>query len=155
MPTRSCARLLLRCSPLILAAACGGSADAGPSGPRLPVATVAGTWTVTFTDVACVAGPLTFSVPGTDDDVQPFGSLTFASTWSTAAASGPLVGTINVITNVVTLHFLSADGFTGAASIEGSLDDQQKLSGNFTDPYAAALPLFGTACQALILGQRG
>jgi hypothetical protein len=137
----------------LLLAGCGSSAVTGATGPRIPVAAVAGTWTVSFPDAECLAGPLTFSVAGTDEDVEPFGSLSFTSTWSADTLSGPLVGTINVVTSVVTLHLYSADGFTGAASIDGSLDQNQILAGTLTDPYAAAAPVFNAAaCQDHLVG---
>ena len=138
----------------LLLAGCGGpAAVTGATGPRIPVASIAGTWTVTFPAAECLPGPLTFSVAGTDDDVQPFGSLNFTSTWGTDTLGGPLVGTVNVVTSVVTLHLYSADRLTGAASIDGTLDDTLSLAGTLTDPYAGAAPVFGAAaCQDHLTG---
>ena len=138
----------------LLLAACGAADPTGVTGPRIPVASVAGMWTVTFPDAKCLAGPLAFDVTGTEDDVLPFGSLSFTSTWSAGTLGGPLIGTINVATRVVTLHLYSADGVTGTASIDGTLDDTLALAGTLTDPYATAAPVFGVeACQDRLVGQ--
>lgn len=102
----------------------------------------------------CTGGPLTFVVTGTDDDVQPFGSLTFATSWTTAAATGPLFGTINLRTNVVALRLFGAADST-AATIDGILNDASKVDGQFADPYATLAPVFGAApCASAVTASR-
>ncbi len=129
---------------LTLLAACGGGDLSGPAGDALPAADVTGTWTATLANAACAGGaPVTFLVTGTDDDVQPFGSLTFTSTWSTAAASGTLYGTFNLRTRVVSLRFFPVVESGQAAAFDGLLDDTLVLAGDWSDPYATLSPLFG------------
>ncbi len=133
---------------MLLLAACGGSDPSAPSGDALPAADVTGTWTATLANPVCAGGtPVTFLVIGTDDDVQPFGSLTFTSTWSAGAATGTLYGTFNLRTRVVSLRFFPTVESGQAAAFDGALDDTLALAGDWTDPYATLAPLFGAgAC---------
>lgn len=138
-------------------AACGGDSTGASSG-GLAVADVAGTWSVTTTSAACVAGAISLTFVGTPGEVQPGGSLTFASTWSAAGASGTLNGTVNVNSRSVILRLFAAPGSLRVASIEGVIKDTlgtQVLYGQLVDPYAGLSALLGTTpCSAAVSGTR-
>ncbi len=133
--------------------ACGQPDPNAPIGTARPAAEVTGVWTAVPADAACTGGPVTFSVSGSDDDVLPFGSLTFSTTWSTASASGPLYGTINLRTGVVALRLFGVD--SAAATIDGQLNATAGMDGRFADPYATLAPVFGAApCASAVSASR-
>ena len=135
-------------------AACGGE-SAGPSGDALPVSAVTGTWTISAQDPACAGGPLLILVAGAESDVQPFGSMNFATTWSSATAAGPLYGTVNLRTRTMTLRLVSSSGAGGIASLEGTLDEALGFTGRIADPYGAAVPALSAApCASPASGSR-
>jgi hypothetical protein len=147
----------------LLAAAtisCGGDSTDNSAG-GIPVSDVTGTWTITLGDSLPCPDSLAdrdidVVVSGTEEDVQPAGSLTFAETWSTAGGlSGPLYGTVNVQSRSVVLHLTRQDSLGYALEVRGTLDDNLKLHGLANDPYQGYEPLLVTAqCTFNVQGTR-
>ncbi|MES2305784.1 MAG: hypothetical protein V4558_09755 [Gemmatimonadota bacterium] len=140
---------------LMLLAACGGGAT-GSAGGALSASEVVGVWSVAPKATGCVSGPFLLTFTGSSDEVQPGGSLTFASTWSGQSAGGRLYGTVNLSTRSVVLRLFGPVGVDQAASVEGTLRDTlntRMLIAQFTDPYAGLPPLFGAAgCSTPVIG---
>lgn len=142
---------------LALLAGCSGNPTGASSG-GIAVPDVVGTWSVAGTAPACVAGAISLVFAGTAEDVQPGGSLTFATTWSAAGESGALHGTVNLNNRSVILRLFGSPGSLRVASIEGVIKDTlgtRVLYAQLVDPYAGLSPLFGTtACTGAISGTR-
>ena len=139
---------------VVLLHACGGDSS-GPSGAELPAESVVGTWTVNVQNPACSAIPIQITVAGADSDVQPFGSLSFATIWSAGTAAGTLYGTVNVRTRTMTLRLVSSSGPRAIASVDGTLDESLAFSGRLVDPYGTASPLLGPGpCESVVSGTR-
>ena len=144
---------------LLVASACGGDSTAD-SGPGIPVSDVTGTWTMTLGDSLPCPDSLAerefaVVVSGTQDDVEPSGSLTFTNGWTAGGLSGTVYGTINVQTRTVDLHLTRQDTLSYALEVRGALDNNLVLRGRAIDPYAGFEPLLVTAqCTFDILGTR-
>jgi hypothetical protein len=125
------------------------------------VSDVAGSWTITLTDsLPCadtlVDSTIIFSVTGTQDDVEPAGSLTFASSWSMPGGlTGTAYGTLNVKSRSLLLHVTRQDTLGYALEIRGALDDNLVFHGAAIDPYQGYLPLLVTSsCTFIATGTR-
>jgi hypothetical protein len=147
---------------LILAIAAAGCGDdgTGNSGDGIPVGDITGTWTIALGDsLPCPDSladrTISVLVTGTEDEVQPGGSLTFAETWSTTGLSGAAFGTINVLTRSVILHLTRQDSLGYALEVRGALDDNLTLHGLANDPYQGYSPLLVSAqCTFNVEGTR-
>jgi hypothetical protein len=130
--------------------ACGGDST-GEAGSEIPVENVTGTWTITLGDsIPCSDSlpgrDLTVTFSGSEEDVEPAGSLTFAETWSySGGVSGVLYGTVNVQSRLVILHLTRQDSLDYGMEIRGTLDDNLVLRGLAFDPYPGYEPLLVTA----------
>ena len=147
----------LICSTLL---GCGGDST-GNAGPGIPVADVTGTWTITLGDsLPCpdslAERSIDVTVSGTEDDLEPAGSLTFVDGWTTAGGlSGTVYGTVNVQTRAVIFHLTRQDTLGYALEVTGALDNDLVLHGLATDPYQGFEPLLVTGqCTFDILGTR-
>lgn len=156
-PGRPVALCALVCTTLL---GCGGDSTGG-SGTGIPVSSVTGTWTITLGDsLPCpdtLAGrDLLVTVSGTEDDLEPAGSLTFTDGWSiTGGLSGTVYGTVNVQSRTVILHLTRQDSLGYALEVRGTLDNNLVLHGRATDPYQGFEPLLVSAqCTFDILGTR-
>jgi hypothetical protein len=145
---------------LVAATACVGDGTGNSSG-GIPVGDLTGTWTLSLGDsLPCPDSladrDLEVLVSGTDEEVEPGGSLTFAETWSTAGGlSGTAYGTINVQTRSVLLHLTRQDSLGYAMEVRGALDDGLGLHGLATDPYQGYQPLLVTGqCTFDVQGTR-
>ena len=139
---------------------CGGDST-GNSAAGIPVNDVTGTWTITLGDSLPCPDTLAerdfdVVVSGTEDDLEPGGSLTFAEGWSTAGGlSGTVYGTVNVRTGSVILHLTRQDTLGYALEVRGALDNALVLRGRATDPYQGFQPLLvSSQCTFDILGTR-
>lgn len=136
---------------------CSGD-PTGASDGRIAVSDVVGVWSLTTTNAACVPGTISLPIPDASGEVQPGGSLTFASTWSAAGTNGPLHGTVNVNSRSVILRLFAAPGSQRVASIEGAIKDTlgtRVLYAQLVDPYAGLSTLFGAvACTSDVSGTR-
>ena len=142
------------------ATGCGGDST-GDTGGGIPVSDVTGTWTITLGDSLPCPDSLAdrdidVVVSGTEDDVQPAGSLTFAETWSTPGGlNGTVYGTINVQSRFVVFHLTRQDSLGYALEVRGALDDNLELHGLADDPYQGYAPLLVTAqCTFDVQGTR-
>ena len=134
----------------VAATGCGGDST-GNTADGIPVSNVTGTWTITLGDSLPCPDSLAdrdidVLVSGTEEDVEPAGSLTFAETWSTAGGlTGTVYGTINVQSRSVVLHLTRQDSLGYALEVRGVLDDNLVLHGLANDPYQGYEPLLVTA----------
>jgi hypothetical protein len=140
--------------------ACGGDST-GDSANAIPVSSVTGTWTILLGDsLPCpdtlAQRDINVVVSGTEDDVEPAGSLTFAETWNiTGGPAGTVYGTVNVQTRLVVLHLTRLDTLAYAMEVRGVLDDDLVLRGRAFDPYQGYAPLLvSTQCIFNIEGTR-
>ena len=145
---------------VIAAGGCGGD-SANDSAGGIPVSNLTGSWTITLGDsLPCPDSladrDLEVTVSGTEDDVLPAGSFTFADTWSTIGGlTGPAYGTVNVQSRSVVLHLTRQDSLGYALEVRGALDDNLVLHGLASDPYQGYEPLFvATQCTFDIQGTR-
>jgi hypothetical protein len=128
-----------------------GKDSTGNSGGGISVSDLTGTWTITLGDsLPCpdtlAERDLLVAVSGTEDDIQPAGSLTFTDTWSTLGGlSGTVYGTINVQSRSMILHLTRQDTLGYAIEVRGALDNNLELHGRATDPYPGYHPLLVTA----------
>jgi hypothetical protein len=139
---------------------CGGDGT-GNSGGGIPVADVTGAWSVTLADsLPCPdtlpESTINFAITGTEDDVEPAGSLTFSDSWSTIGGlTGTVYGTVNLEDRSVILHFTRQDSLGYAMEVRGRLDNAMVLRGGATDPYAGHAPLLITgSCVFKVSGSR-
>ena len=148
---------------LLLAVGAAGCGDdgTGNSGDGIPVSDITGTWSITLGDsLPCPDSladrDISVLVTGTDDEVEPGGSLTFAETWSTAGGlNGAAYGTINVLSRSVILHLTRQDSLGYAMEVRGALDDNLALHGLANDPYQGYSPLLVSAqCTFDVQGTR-
>ena len=146
---------------LAVAAAGCGDDGTGNSGDGISVGDITGTWTITLGDsLPCpdslASRDIAVLVSGSEDDVQPGGSLTFAETWSIAGGStGTVYGTINVQSRSVDLHLTRQDSLGYAMEVRGALDDNLELHGLANDPYQGFEPLLVSAqCTFNVEGTR-
>ena len=144
----------------LAATGCGGDST-GNSGGGIPVSDVTGTWTITLGDsLPCpdslAERDLDVVVSGTEEDVKPAGSLTFAEPWSTAGGlNGTAYGTINMQSRSVVIHLTRQDTLGYAMEVRGALDDNLELHGVANDPYQGYEPLLVTApCTFTVEGTR-
>jgi hypothetical protein len=161
MPIKSPGRFpILLASALIVLSGCGKDST-GNTGDAIPVSSVTGTWTITLGDsLPCLDSlaerDLDVVVTGTEDDVEPAGSLTFTETWSTTGGlSGTVYGTINVQSRAVVLHLTRQDTLDYGLELRGALDNSLVLRGLAIDPYQGYQPLLVIAqCTFDIQGTR-
>ncbi|MEO8296070.1 MAG: hypothetical protein ABI613_11195 [Gemmatimonadota bacterium] len=146
--------------PLVLCLACAKDATSTTAG-SLPASSVAGTWAFALGDsIACADSVMersfTVNVSGTDDDVEPAGSLPFTDTWTSASAlAGPVYGSYNLSSRIVIMHLTMVDTLSHALELVGRLDDTLALHGRATDPYAGYATLVTTGgCKFDFSGQR-
>ena len=144
----------------IALAGCGGDST-GSSVAGIPVNDLTGTWTITLGDSLPCADTLAerdfdVVVSGTEDDLEPGGSLTFTDGWSTVGGlSGTVYGTINVRDRSVILHLTRQDTLGYALEVRGALDNALALHGRATDPDQGFQPLLVSAqCTFDIQGTR-
>jgi hypothetical protein len=140
--------------------ACGGDST-GSAANGIPASSLAGAWTLTLGDsLPCpdtlASRDLVVAVAGTDDDIQPAGSLTFTERWSIAGGdSGTVYGTINVLSRSVVLHLVRQDSLGYALEVRGALDDNLELRGVAQDPYPGYEPLLvSSQCTFTVQGTR-
>jgi hypothetical protein len=132
-----------------LPAGCGKDST-GDAGGGIPVSDLTGTWVITLGDsLPCpdtlAERDLSVGVSGSEDEVEPAGSLTFTDTWSTVGGlTGTVYGTINVQSRSVILHLTRQDTLGYAIEIRGALDNNLELHGRATDPYQGYHPLLVT-----------
>ena len=144
----------------LAATGCGGDST-GNSGGGIPVSDVTGTWSMTLGDSLPCPDSLAerdfdVVVSGTEEDVEPAGSLTFAESWSTAGGlNGTAYGTINMQSRSVVIHLTRQDTLGYAMEVRGALDDNLELHGVANDPYQGYEPLLVTAqCTFTVEGTR-
>jgi hypothetical protein len=147
-------------SLLLLSLACAKDSTSNSAG-SLPAASVTGTWTFVLGDsIACGDSVQERSfdvvVSGTEDDVEPAGSLSFTNTWaSPSTLTGTVYGTFNLQSEIVILHLTSTDTLTHGLELVGRLDDTLALHGRVTDPYPGYAPLITTTgCKFDVSGSR-
>jgi hypothetical protein len=147
-------------SLLLFSLACGKDSTSSSAG-GIPAASVTGTWTFILGDsIACGDSVQERSfdvvVSGTQDDVEPAGSLSFTNTWASPShLTGTVYGTFNLQNDIVILHLTMTDTLTHGLELVGRLDDTLALHGRATDPYPGYAPMItATGCKFDFSGSR-